>query len=680
MNMRRAPELMALLVVAVLSTAPIATSYAADVKPAMPLVPVANTAPGAAEWEPVRLALANDDATAETQLLTLLKRYPAWADGNKSLAKLLLDHGKAAEALAAAKRASQLAPGDEQVVRIQIRALADLGRKPEVYALVDSTATKDPAGWIRYDAGLAAVGFNDAAKADALLKEAKSRVGAKVPAEFLFLESRVAILTRDFVRAELALASATTQQADFWDGWYELGRVRLVLADNDRAQRAAWVAKADTAFAAVCKGLPDDANGHIGVGRTRIEQAKLLLADNQNDQASGKLRDAIAELTLALSKTPDVADAYVLLGDANVRLEQWAAAAEALQRAKQLGAKDRSLTFNLAIALQQTGKNDEAQALLDTVTAASPAEQITIGMGAYRSRNWLLAAQLLETSVDGLDDQDAKGAVWRYIGHAHGHLATGKTGPAQDRELDAAQTAYREAGDLLDFDGRRQFLGLAASRTPEIAYAAAWQAIHWDALNLSAWSLAVATYGQAKTGGLGISGMANRAPLHLAFWSALVFLPVVFFFLGLLRRGKSNSSAATPTAPRARGSKPATASVQTSSGQQPSRQPSRPPSRQPSRPPTRAPAAGQAPHQPVRPTPRPESGGKNETDEIINKAPRIKQKAETIAMYAPPTAKPGTRKPSQIIPPTPEPSAAEQTMVPTSSPTAPGQALERRRK
>ena len=680
---------LALVLVSVVASAVVsdASLVAAEVKPApvvkpAPIVKPAVTtaagpnAPGASEWEPVRVALANDEPTAQTQLLALIKRYPAWADGTKALAKILLDQGKTAEALTAAKRASQLAPNDDQALRIQVRALADLGRKAEVYALVDSTATKDPTGWIRYDAGLAAVGFNDAPKAEALLKEAKSRAGAKVPADFLFLESRVAILTRDFARAELALSSATTQQADFWDGWYELGRVRLVLADNDHAQRATWIDKARAAFSAVCKGVPDDANGHIGLGRAQLEEAKLLLAVNQNDQAGGKLREAVTHLELALTKAPDSAEAYVLLGDANVRLEQWAAAATALQRAKTLGAKDRSLTFNLAIALQQTGKNDEAQALLKSVTAASPAEEVTIGMGAYRSRNWLVAVQVLESAVDGLEDGAAKGATWRYIGHAYGHIADAKSGDAQNAALDAAASAYRKAGYLLDFDARRAYVSSEALRSPEHAYAAALQAIRWDALNVSAWGLAIGNYGLAKTGGQGLGGMANRAPLHLALWSALVLIPLVFFALGLLRRNKNSSGPQSPVTPRApRPSKPATTSVQPG----------------PARPPTRGPGPGTGtrpplPRQPARPTPRPEIGGKDETDEITNPAPRVKQKAETVAMYAPrqknaekpgnqPLVKPGLRRPSQIIPP----SAADQTMVPSASPDSSVQALERRR-
>ena len=650
---------------------------AADAKPAQMTQAAAANAPGTAEWEPVRVALANDDPSAQVQLLALIKRYPTWADGTKALAKSLLDQGKTAEALAAARRASQLAPNDDQALRIQVRALADLGRKAEVYALVDSTATKDPTGWIRYDAGLAAVGFNDPAKAESWLKDAKSRAGSKIPAEFLFLESRIAILTRDFARAELALTSATSQQADFWDGWYELGRVRLVLADNDRAQRAAWIDKAGAAFSVVCKGVPDDANGHLGLGRTKLEEAKLQLGSNQNDQAGGKLREAIAQLDLAIAKEPDSAEAYVLLGDANVRLEQWAAAATALQRAKTLGAKDRSLTFNLAIALQQTGKNDEAQALLKSVTAASPAEQVTIGMGAYRSRNWLLAVQLLESAVEGLEDSSAKGATWRFIGHAYGHIAdsktSGKNDEGQNTARDAAAEAYRKAGDLLDFDARRSYLSSEAARSPEHAYAAAWQSIHWDTLNLSAWGLAIGNYGLAKTGGQGLGGMANRAPLHLALWGCLVVLPLIFFAMGLLRRTKKTGAASTPMAPRAaRTGKPATSSVQPGPGKSPTRG-------QTSGSGTKSPL----PRQPTRTTPRPELGGKHETAEIVNPAPRLKQKAETVSLYAPPAkagnqplVKPGLRRPSQIIPP----SDADQTMIPTPSPDQPAQALERRRK
>lgn len=609
----------------------------------------ADARPGASEWAPVQQAIDSGSPDAQGRLTALLRTYPAWADGNKALARLLLDQGKAAEALAAAKRASELAPTDTETWQIQVRALADLKRKAEIYALVDASGGKDPKGWLRYEAGLAAVALGDAAKAEGFLKEGKARIGAKVPAEFLFLESRIAILNRDFPRAELALASATTQQADFWDAWYELGRVRLVLADADPGQRAEWVKKAGEAFTAVTAGVPTDPYGRIGLARVALERAKLLAAEGQGDNAGSHLRDAVAALNAAMERRADIAEAYVLLGDAQIRLEQWEAAATALQRAKGLGATDRSLTFNLAIALQQTGKAAEAEALLKSVTAASPAEQVTIGMGAYRSRNWLLAATLLEKAVDGIEDRGAQGSVWRFIGHARTRLAETRTGDEQAAQLDAASEAYRKAGGMADFPGRRFFLAAEAARSPERAYIAAWTVIGWDAMNLGAWGQAVANYGAAKTGGQGIGGMAARAPLHLAFWGILVLLPLVFFGLGLARRGKGQ-----PTTVR-----PAT------------RAPTRP------KPNTQPP--------PVRPaTGRPRVQEKSATEPIEPPGPAkpVNQKAETVALAS--TAKPGARPqvkpsikrtPSQIIPP----SGADQTMMPTPSPEVRGQALERRK-
>ena len=54
-----------------------------------------------------------------------------------------------------------------------------------------------------------------------------------------------------------------------------------------------------TAFNAVCKGVPDDANGHIGLGRAKLEEARLLLATNQNDAAGGKLREVLVAGTVS---------------------------------------------------------------------------------------------------------------------------------------------------------------------------------------------------------------------------------------------------------------------------------------------------------------------------------------------------------------------------------------------
>jgi tetratricopeptide (TPR) repeat protein len=625
------------------------SGFTAETKP----LPQTPAAPSAEEWEPIRQAVADHAPTAQTQLLALERRYPTWVDGTNALAGYLLEQGKAAEALVAAKRASQLAPTNVPARRIQVRALADLGRKAELYTLVDSTSTNDPAGWIRYEAGLAAVGFADAAKAEIFLTEAKSRVGSKIPSEFLFLESRVALLTRDFARAELALVSATTQQPNSWDGWYELGRVRLVLADQDRTQATAWISKANAAFTTVCKALPKDPHGHLGLGRALLAEGITRFAEHENDQAGGKLRAAIVQLNLALALAPNIAETYVVLGDAQLRLEQWTEAATSLQRAKELGAKDRSLLFNLAIALQQTGKNAEAQALLANFTATTPGEQITLGMGAYRSRHWLMAVRLLEGAVEHLDDAAAQGATWRYIGHAYRHLADDSTGENREKSLDSAQAAYFTAGDLVDFTARHFHLGLAAERSPEQAYAAGWQSIHWDALNIPAWGLVIGSYGQAKTGGHGLSGMANRAPLHLALWSALFLLPLAFF--GLSFRQAPARRTGSPTTPRARAVK---ASV--------------PPAAAPTRSPTRTPAP--IPRQPARPTPRPEPNAKDETAEIIY-TPAPPQKTGALAVRTPlPSVKPGVRQPTQV-----GTSAADQTMLPSASADAPGQALERRR-
>ena len=608
--------------------------------------------PTAAQWAPVQQAIDANQPNAQAQLLALLKTYPAWSDGSKILAHLLLKQGKAAEALAAAKRANQIAPDDSEALRIQIRALADLQRKADIYALIGQSGSKDSKGWLHYEAGLAAVGFSDAARAESLLKEAKSRVGAKLPPEFLFLDSRVAILARDFNRAELALTSATAQQPDFWDGWYELGRVRLVLADRESEQREAWIKKAADAFEVVVKNVPGDAFGYLGQGRVALEQSKQLQGSGMDDNADGKLREAAAAFNRALAVRPDLAEAYVLLGDAQLRLGKWDEAVSALQRAKGLGANQRSLTFNLAIALQQTGKPDQAAALLNTVTAASPAEQATLGMSAFRSKNWLLANTLLPKAVDQLEDAEAKGATWRFIGHARSRLAEMRTGAERDQWLDAAAEAYRNAGDFRDFPARRFFNASAAARSPERAYAAAWVMLGWDPLAPDAWGQVIANYGAAKTGGHGIGGMAQRAPLHLAGWCLLFLAPLAFFGLGLRPRRRQAATTAPAGAGRPRPGKRPVA------GPAAVRQPT--------------PLQAATPIRPSRPTVQP----KTETEEIPPQ-PRVDEKTATVALDAPqrkPRVLPGARIQNQAV----TPSAADQTMQPTTGPEIRAQALERR--
>ncbi len=621
--------------------------------------PTAGTAPTAAEWTPVQQALAAAAPGAETRLLALLRTYPKWADGNRVLAARLLEAGKAAEALAAARRAAELAPTDGEALRLQVRALAELKRGAEIWALVEQSGGRDPKGWLRYDAGMAALRLGDTTRATTYYNEAKVRSPGRIPAEFLFLDSRIAIALRDFPRAELALASATAQEAEFVDGWYELGRVRLVLADADGEQRAAWVTKAGEAFAVVAAKAPGDAAGHIGLARVAIEEAKRLTADGAADNAGARLHDAQAALRRALAARPDSAEAETLRGDVATRLEQWDEAVTALRRARDLGATDRTLTFNLAIALQQTGRAEEGEALLKSMTAISPAEQVTVAMGAYRSRNWLLATVLLTKAVDGLDDQPAQAATWRFIGHGYSRLAEGRSGADRETALDRAAEAYARAGALGDFHARRFLLASEAARSPERGYAAAWTLIGWDFLNFPAWGEAVRDYGAAKTGGAGIAGMAARAPLHLAIWGVLVLLPLIFWINHLRRRSRPVTvpvrplTRPPPARPRASLSASATAVPAPSAA-----------SGRPTRPPAKRPVDQKTATEPIAP---PVSG----------------EKAETVAVASPPPARPVTRpgsiprRPSMIIPPA---TAADQTMRPTPGPDGDGDALEKRRR
>ncbi len=628
------------------------------------LLPAADRGtPTAEEWAPVEQAIEGGRSDANALLLALLNAYPAWADGSRTLAKLLLVQGRASEALAAARRATALAPDDSESLRLQIRALAELKRPAEIASLLDHAGGLDPRGWLRYEAGLAAVNLGDAARAEKMLAEARARADQQSQPELLFLESRIAILGRDYPRAEQALAKATSLQGTFWDAWYELGRIRLTLADQDQTGRTQWLKKAGEAFAIVASTLAGEPNAQVGLGRTAIEQAKDLQVAGQDDQAGGQLRTAVGALQKALALKPDLVEAQVLLGDALLRLGRWPEAVTALGQAQKLGAKERSVTFNLAIALQQSGQIEAATALLGSMTAANPEEQTTLGMGAYRARNWLVAITLLNGAAEHLEEDTARGATLRFLGHAHAHFAATLNGAEAEEHRDAAAAAYRAAGNLQDFPARHFFLAAEAARDPEHAYAAAWTAIGWNTLDLTAWGQVIGNYGAAKTGGQGLVGMAARAPVHLAIWVLLVLLPLFFFGLSPSRRRPAGN---LRSAPRPTAAKPAAAPG--------------------------ASAMNRRPPIPSFPTPRPAPGKpatrpaaiaeKNDTEEIT--PPPSSQKAETEALVAPapgskpsltPTVKPGVRLPSQIIPP----SNAEQTLQATPSPQGRGQALERRK-
>lgn len=498
-------------------------------------------APTADEWAPIEAALNAGDAGAPARLATLVGTYPKWADGLRTLAQVQLGQGDRVNAAANARKALALVPADASAAAIAVQALGGNGQAAEAYAVADQfTGAKDPQGWVNFYAATVALEAGDRKKAGLYLALAMGRT-KQPPAEFAFLDARISELAGDLVRAESGFQRAVVTNARLWDGWYQLGVVQLRLADQGPGDRREWLTKSESSFVKVTANVPKEALGWLGLGRTQLSLGQDLLATNEDD-GKAKAREAVRSLRNAIELRSDLRDAHLNLGVALLIGGNHQEAITSLLKARELGATDRNLGFNLMLAYQQAGKAAEFEAEAKNVQATSVGERITLGMGFFKSGSYELAIQLLEAALPGVEgDRERSGQVHRFIGHSHAALAErarkrSDTAEA-DRQLDAARDSWRKAGSFGDHSAQRFFMGQEATRSPRNGYDAGWQRLAWHSyLSLDGWMLVVGNYGGAVTGGQGLGGMWARHPLHVVIWGLLIGLPLVLAIIGFCRR------------------------------------------------------------------------------------------------------------------------------------------------
>ncbi len=487
------------------------------------------------QWAPVQAVLTKDQPEAESLLSAIVARYPRWADGYRELARLRLKHADSAAAEISARQALTLAPNDGDAQTLLVQALLAGGKREPAYAAAD--APGDPRSpWAHYYAGDAALDAGEREHAEHHIGEARRRSGNRPPPEILLLSARLALWRSDYAAALEALTLATANKPDFYVGWYELGRVRVLLARQDPAHRAALLTDAEGNFITVVAARPDDDRPWLGLGQARLELGRDELVRGQRDAAVSWLTRAIEALGNAVARNPDNADAQLALGTAQLQLDRYADAAEHLARAQALGAHSRELLFNLALALQNSGHADAAGRILSQTEAVSLDEKLTSGVNAFQRGDLLLAVQLLSAALPALTtDHERTGATQRFIGHAYRALAARQTTPeATDAYRDLARDAYRNAGELRDSLAREHYLALESSRDANRAMAAAsvyqgWQ--RW--LSLSGWRVVLGNYGAWASGGDGVGGLWQRHPGHACAWGAVLALLVI----GLIRSG-----------------------------------------------------------------------------------------------------------------------------------------------
>lgn len=533
-----------------------------------PLV-VAADAPTKDEWAPVVQAIAEQAPDAGQQLTAITTKYPKWAGGWIELARYNLAERQPEDAWKHARQALTLERTNGEAGALAVQALTLVGRHDHAITVgepfranrQDDKQAGGRAGWVNFYAAQAALTAKtpDPAKAEDLLKTAKACAGAAVPGEFHFLDAKLAIRRADHVGGVKSLERAVTADPALWDAWYELGRVRGALVDRETSVpgKRQLLLAAEQAFLTVTKALPDDFESWLGLGRAQSALAQLDI--DSRGEGGAKLKDAVASFTEALQRKPDLVPALAAMGEAQLRLERYALAAEALTKARELGANDDVLLSNLALALEKSGRTDEAVKVQAGATATTAPALINKGMILFKAKVYRNAIDLFERAAKRPDleaQPETRGQVLRFTGHAWRDWAaapapkgpettetvpkgtetvpTGaETAPAasddlREQRLDQAADAYQRAGDLGDTTAIRHYAALQSERGPHLAYAAGWKLLGWSAYSsFTGWKLVLGNYGTSR---------AWNSALHLGIWGVLAGLPLLLWIASMFRR------------------------------------------------------------------------------------------------------------------------------------------------
>lgn len=499
-------------------------------------------APTQEQWQPVLAAIQSGSPTARSELERITTTFPAWIDGWVEAARYELGQGDAKQAWAHARKALGIERTNADAAAIAIQALvredrakdaatiaAPIVGKPQVDKLADGRG-----GWVAYQAALAALAVKDTDAATTYLKQAKISAGATIPGEFHLVDALLAKQKGDLAQAEATLERAVAAEPKIFDAWYELGRVRSLLAAEERtdAGKRARYQAAITAFATCTAALSKDKESWYGQAVANLHLARLDLVAGGDGGAA--LRQATAAAEKAVQIDDRFAAAWAVLGECHLRQEHWDQAVTALERARSLKHDTSAVRGNLAAALQKTGRAQEALALIaaggDDLGAAALLAQ---GLSALQAGNHVMATASLAAAAEHADlaDQDeVRGQVLRYLGHAEKAWAAADPDPqTREQHLEAAAVAYRKAGDLGDHLARRTYAAFQAGREPLHAYQAGWATIGWYGFgSIAGWKLVIGNYGAAR---------AWENPLHLAVWGVLVVVPFLLWIKSLLGRG-----------------------------------------------------------------------------------------------------------------------------------------------
>ena len=571
---------------------------------------VAADSPTKDEWAPVVQAIAEQAPDAGQQLAAITTKYPKWAGGWIELARYNLAARQPEDAWKHARQALTLERTNGEAGALAVQALTLVGRHDEAITVgepfranrQDDKQAGGRAGWVNFYAAQAALTAKtpDPAKAEVLLRTAKACAGAAVPGEFHFLDAKLAIRRGDLVGSVKNLERAVSADPALWDAWYEVGRVRGALADRETSVpgKRQLLLSAEQAFLTVTKALPDDFESWLGLGRAQSALAQLDI--DAGGEGGAKLKDAVASFTEALQRKPDLVPALSAMGEAQLRLERYSLAVEVLTRARELGANDDILLSNLALALEKTGRADEAVKVQAGATATTAPALINKGMILFKAKIYRSAIDLFERAAkhgELASQPETRGQVLRFTGHAWRDWAaapspkgpetaptgTETTPPAPDQRaqrLDQAADAYQRAGEFGDAMAIRHYAALQSGRGPHLAYAAGWKLLGWSTYSsFTGWKLVLGNYGASR---------AWSNALHLGIWGVLAGLPLLLWVASLFRRAPvaADGTRRVPSAPHTeREMNPAAARVKARQALEPRAAASRPLAPRPAHPP-----------------------------------------------------------------------------------------------
>ncbi len=342
--------------------------------------------PAAAPEAMLEVALARhrggDPAAAEAAYRQLLQAMPDHPDGLHLLGVVLLQTGRAADAIPLIEKALVVAPALPNAASHLGAAYRAVGRLDDAVTAQQravALAPADPSA--HYNQGLALLAAGRPDEAAAAQREAL-RLKPDYRDATLQL-GRALAAAGDAAGARAALERTVALDPAAGEAWADLGALLLdagqareaeaalthaarLLPDNlavahSHATALLVVGQAEaaaSAFARIAAALPDDADAHANHGSARL--------------VAGDPIAAVQALERALALTPDHRGA---LGNLGVALKEAARLSEAIacfQRLIALDAANASAWSNLGSCLREAGEMDDAVAAFDRALALDP--------------------------------------------------------------------------------------------------------------------------------------------------------------------------------------------------------------------------------------------------------------------------------------------------------------------